>query len=117
MTIALSALTGGDAVLRFDDVDWYRIPEGADPDTWTTYGTGRISSMGEPDGRGMVELEVSDESWRARRASVFTPDPDDLAATQNTTQIWPSGPKRAWRGYAAAHEAAAGRVETRGNLH
>ncbi|MEK9809814.1 MAG: hypothetical protein VW362_05165 [Candidatus Nanopelagicales bacterium] len=91
---------------RLIDVAWQDAEDDPDIDPWTTYGTGRISAMGEPDGRGMVELEVSDESWRGRRSSAFTPDAASLSTTQNTTQLWPPGVKGAWRGMPATQKAA-----------
>jgi hypothetical protein len=58
---------------------------------WVTYGGGRLTTLEEDDGPGAYRLEISDESWVARRGGVFTGD--------NTTWLFPSTPSAAWRGW------------------
>lgn len=61
---------------------------------FTTYGTGRISALDEADGPGRYRIEISDESWIARKARIFT--------IADTTQLWPQGVRSDWRGFVAA---------------
>lgn len=102
---------------RLVDVAWQDAEDDPDIDPWTTYGVGRISMMSEPDGMGRVELEVSDESWKGRRFGLFNPDSGDLAATANTTQLWPTGIKAYWRGHPAAEAASGTRINSFGDFH
>ncbi|MEM7416792.1 MAG: hypothetical protein AAF389_14900 [Gemmatimonadota bacterium] len=49
-------------------MDFQRNLDGAG---WTTRATGRIRNASEPDGRGMIELECSDEHSTARRSQLW----------------------------------------------
>jgi hypothetical protein len=60
---------------------------------WTTYGTGRISDVSEPDGPGRYRIEISDEGWIGREARIFE--------TADTARLWPAGLKAPWRGFPA----------------
>lgn len=88
--------TGGTNTLHFDDAS-----------EWLTYGTGRISLIDEGEGPGRYNIEVSDESFVARRSEIFT--------VADTVRIWPSGIKAAWRGFEGAEAAEADNVRTIGN--
>lgn len=60
--------------------------------TYTTIGIGRISGMHEA-GRGLIDVEVSDEGWQVRQAEIFT--------TTDTVQLHPPGLASAWYGHPA----------------
>ncbi len=105
------------AVGRLVDVAYQDADDDPNTDPWTIYGSGRISMMGEPDGRGRVDLEVSTEAWKARQNAIFEPDSAALSTTQNTTQLWPSGVKQRWRGIPAATKADGELIISFGDFH
>lgn len=89
----IAAFTEGErwrALGRLLDIQYQDIEDDPDTDPWVTYGTGRCSGLDEGDGPGKFNVEISDESWVARRGEVFT--------TADTTAIWPSGVRGIWRG-------------------
>lgn len=63
---------------------------------FTTIGTGRISSMHE-DGRGLIEVSISDERWAERQGEIFR--------TTDTVQLHPPGLASAWMDFPAAGTA------------
>jgi hypothetical protein len=71
------------ALGRLVDLQWQAAADDPVSDPWTTYGTGRCSGLDEADGPGMFRIEISDESWVARRGKVF--------GVAGTTCLWPSG--------------------------
>lgn len=79
------------AIGRLCDIS-FRAPGEATPGT--TYGTGRISGINEGDGPGKYLIEISPESWVARRAQLFS--------EADTVQLWPQGIKADWKGFEAA---------------
>lgn len=100
LTAALTEQSGGfgrwQALGRRVDVQFSQ-----DGGAFTTYGSGRISRLDEADGPGRYRIEISDESWLARKAEIFRP----TATGPNTTQLWPAGVKGDWRGFQAAGTA------------
>ena len=68
-----------------------------DGGAWSTISTGRLTHLSEPDGRGRIEVEVSDERWMERRTSIFR--------TTTTAQVHPPGLANAWFDLEAAGEA------------
>jgi hypothetical protein len=78
------------------------------PGDWITYGTGRCSGLDELDGPGKFRVEVSDESWVARKGA--------FPHGENTTMLWPSGVKGWWKGRAPGHLVGGEVVEQEGNL-
>lgn len=63
---------------------------------WVEVGTGRVSHASEPNGKGEVVLEISDERWVERRSTVFR--------VTETVQLHPPGLASAWRDRPAAGE-------------
>ena len=90
---------------RLVDVQSRTLPSGS----WETYATGRLSAVSERGGPGRYEVEISDESWRARRSQIFE--------EADTTQLWPHGVTHPWRGFPAAHPASGTRLRSVGNIH
>jgi hypothetical protein len=105
LTAALAASGRWVALGRLIDIAYRDLPAGS----WVTYGTGRISDIAEQGGPGEYDIEVSDESWRARKAAAV------LAG--NTTRLWPTGPAAPWRGFPGALTAAGARMESSGTRH
>ena len=90
---------------RLLDIRFRDLPGGA----WVTYGTGRCSGLDELQGLGKFRVEISDESWVARKGEVFS--------GADTTSIWPAGVRERWRGFQPAHRAAGSVAATEGNLY
>jgi hypothetical protein len=94
---------------RLVDLQYQLTADDPDTDPWTTYGTGRCSAIDELDGPGLFRVQISDESWVARKGDPFE--------VENTTQIWPSGVRGTWRGYPAAQMAWAEPIDQQGDLY
>jgi len=101
---AFSADARWTALGRLVDVQYRDLPSGE----WVSYGTGRCSGLDELDGPGKFRVQVADESWVARRSTVFS--------TAGTASIWPCGVRRTWRGFFQAQKARGGRTATAGEL-
>lgn len=97
LTAALTEQSGGfgrwQALGRRVDVQFSQ-----DGGAFTTYGSGRISRLDEADGPGRYRIEISDESWLARKAKIFS--------VADTTQLWPAGITAPWRGFERAEVAS-----------
>lgn len=61
---------------------------------YSTIATGRVSHFAETDGRGLVDLEISDERWVERRSELFR--------TTSSVQLHPPGLASAWQDRPAA---------------
>lgn len=85
------------ALGRLCDLQWQEVLDGSSAD-WVTYGVGRVSGLDEQDGPGLFRIEISDETYAARRGVVFQ--------HADTTQLWPSGLRWEWRGIRPAPPAS-----------
>lgn len=80
-----------DIVGRMIDLQWQGTDEDEfSPSEWITYGTGRCSGFDEKDGQGKYRIEISDESWKARKHK-------EVFEFADTASLWPPGVLRNWR--------------------
>src|SRR5687768_6151224 len=80
------------ALGRLVDIQWQDAADDPISDEWTTYGTGRCSGLDEQDGPGRFRIEISDESWTARKNRVFTEGGTTALYPQD--RLWGR-----WKGY------------------
>lgn len=93
-----------DLVGRLVDLQYQETDEDPISGIWITYGTGRCSGFDESDGPGKFIVEISDESWKARKERIVFEFAD-------TTCLWPPGIFRPWKGIREIVPAGGGIVD------